>query len=87
METYKSNPDDAAFGCCDYQRAFALTYLGWNWLRMARAAQAGDDAGFAQTKQVTAEYFATRLLSQVPALLGNVRVSAAPMMALDAMAF
>ncbi|TJY61939.1 acyl-CoA dehydrogenase [Sinimarinibacterium sp. CAU 1509] len=87
METYKSNPDDAAFGCCDYQRAFALTYLGWNWLRMVRAANAGSDAVYARTKQVTAEYFATRMLSQVPALLGNVRVSAAPMMELDAAAF
>ncbi len=87
METYKTNPDDAAFGCCDYQRAFALTYLGWNWLRMVRAADAAGDAVYARTKQVTAEYFATRMLSQVPALLGNVRVSAAPMMELDAGSF
>ncbi|MES0874544.1 acyl-CoA dehydrogenase family protein [Sinimarinibacterium thermocellulolyticum] len=84
QETYKSNPEDAAFGCCDYQRAFALTYLGWNWLRMARAAEKTGDAAFAKTKRVTAEYFATRLLSQVPALLGNVRESAASIMALDA---
>ncbi len=83
QQSYKSSPDDAAFGCCDYQRAFALTYLGWNWLRMARAASAGGDASFAQIKQVTAEYFATRMLSQVPALLANVRESAAPMMELD----
>ncbi len=87
QDSYKSNPDDAAFGCCDYQRAFALTYLGWNWLRMARAAEQSGDAAFAKTKRVTAEYFATRLLSQVPALLANVRESAAPMMELDAAAF
>ena len=87
QETYRSNPDDAAFGCCDYQRAFALTYLGWNWLRMVRAAEQSGDAGFAQAKRVTGEYFATRLLSQVPALLGNVRESAAPLMALDAELF
>jgi alkylation response protein AidB-like acyl-CoA dehydrogenase len=84
QETYKSSPDDAAFGCCDYQRAFALTYLGWNWLRMARAAEGSGDAAFAKTKRVTAEYFATRMLSQVPALLANVRESASAMMELDA---
>jgi alkylation response protein AidB-like acyl-CoA dehydrogenase len=84
QETYKSNPDDAAFGCCDYQRAFALTYLGWNWLRMARAAERTGDRVFARTKRVTAEYFATRMLSQVPALLANVRESAASMMELSA---
>lgn len=83
QETYKSNPDDAAFGCCDYQRAFALTYLGWNWLRMVRAAEKTGDAAFAKSKRVTAEYFATRMLSQVPALLGNVRESAASMMELE----
>ncbi|MEW6166221.1 MAG: acyl-CoA dehydrogenase family protein [Pseudomonadota bacterium] len=87
QETYKSNPDDAAFGCCDYLRAFSLTYLGWNWLRMARAAEKTGDAAFAKAKHVTAEYFATRMLSQVPALLANVRASAAPMMALDAQSF
>ncbi|MEQ1440407.1 acyl-CoA dehydrogenase family protein [Fontimonas sp. SYSU GA230001] len=84
QETYKSSPDDAAFGCCDYQRAFALTYLGWNWLRMVRAADKTGDAGLARTKRVTAAYFATRMLSQVPALLANVRESAAPMMELSA---
>lgn len=87
LETYKSSPDDAAFGCCDYQRAFALTYLGWNWLRMVRASDAAGDAKFAQTKRVTAEYFATRQLSQVPALLANVQQDAAPMMALEAQDF
>ncbi|MFA5938593.1 MAG: acyl-CoA dehydrogenase family protein [Sinimarinibacterium sp.] len=87
QETYKSNPDDAAFGCCDYQRAFALTYLGWNWLRMVRAAEVTGDATYAKTKRVTAEYFATRVLSQVPALLANVRESAAPMMELNAELF
>ncbi len=87
QQSYKSTPDDAAFGCCDYQRAFALTYLGWNWLRMVKASASHSDAGYAQAKRVTAEYFATRMLSQVPALLANVRESAGPMMELDAASF
>src|SRR3546814_8761935 len=29
QESYKLTPDDAAFGCVDFLRAFSLTYLGW----------------------------------------------------------
>ncbi|WP_043112470.1 acyl-CoA dehydrogenase family protein [Solimonas flava] len=83
QESYKLTPDDAAFGCVDFLRAFALTYLGWNWLRMVRAAEAGSDVAFAAAKRVTAQFFAARLLSQVPTLLANVRESAAEAMALD----
>ncbi|QHS09859.1 acyl-CoA dehydrogenase family protein [Sinimarinibacterium sp. NLF-5-8] len=81
---FKTCPDDAAFGCVDYQRAFALTYLGWNWLRMARAAQACGDAQWVKIKLATAQFFATRILPQVPALLTIVEHSAADFMALDA---
>lgn len=83
QESYKLTPDDAAFGCVDFLRAFSLTYLGWNWLRMVRAAETAGDAAFAASKRATAMFFATRLLSQVPALLGNVRESAGELMALD----
>jgi hypothetical protein len=84
QNSYKLTPDDAAFGCVDFLRAFALTYLGWNWLRMVRAAEAGGDAAFATSKRATAQFFATRMLSQVSGLLANVRESAGELMALDA---
>lgn len=87
QQTFKETPDDGAFGCVEYQRAFALTYLGYNWLRMAKAAHAQSDEIFRQGKLATAEYFATRMLSQVPAILDNVRQPAAPLMALDARHF
>jgi len=88
QESYKTTPDDAAFACVDYQRAFALTYLGWNWLRTVRALEASDlDANARQMKLATAEYFATRMLTQVPAKLDNVRQTAAPLMALSAANF
>src|SRR3546814_6036741 len=51
QESYKLTPDDAAFGCVDFLPAFSLTYLGWNWLRMVRAAEAGGDAAFAARKR------------------------------------
>ncbi|SEQ57624.1 Acyl-CoA dehydrogenase [Solimonas aquatica] len=82
-ESYKTSPDDAAFGCVDYMRAFSLVYLGWNWLRIVRAADAGGDAAFAATKRVTAQFFVNRMLSQVPSLLLNVRQSATEAMQAD----
>jgi alkylation response protein AidB-like acyl-CoA dehydrogenase len=87
QQSYKTTPDDAAFGCVDFQRAFCLAYLGYNWLRMAKAAASNKDAGFRQGKRVTAEFFAQRMLSQVPALLANVRNPVADLMALDAVNF
>ena len=45
------------------------------------------DAAFAAAKRATAQFFATRLLSQVPSLLANVRESAAEAMAADVAAF
>jgi len=84
QESYKASPDDAGFGAADYLRAFALCMLGYNWLRMARAAARGQDADFAQAKRVTAEFFAQRLLPQVHALCGVVRNPAKNLMDLPA---
>jgi alkylation response protein AidB-like acyl-CoA dehydrogenase len=84
QQTYKSSPDDAAFGCADFLRAFSLTYLGWAWLRMVRAAK-GE--AFAASKRATAEYFATRQLTLVPALCAAVRQPAGNLMTLEASVF
>lgn len=81
QESYKDQPLDAAFGCVDYQRAFALTYLGFNWLRMVRAAK-GADASFRNGKLVTAKFFASRMLSQVAGLCANVTQPCADLMEL-----
>ncbi|HZP12137.1 MAG TPA: acyl-CoA dehydrogenase family protein [Nevskiaceae bacterium] len=87
QESYKTSPDDAAFGCADFLRAFALTYLGYNWLRMAKAAAAQSDRSLRAAKFATANFFATRMLSQVSALLANVRAPAAEPMQLAASDF
>jgi alkylation response protein AidB-like acyl-CoA dehydrogenase len=84
QQSFKTDPNSGAFGCVDYQRAFALTYLGYNWLRMAVAAEGHPDADFKAQKQATARFFASRMLSQVPALLANVQAPADELMALDA---
>jgi hypothetical protein len=75
--------DDAAFGAEDYVRAFALTLLGWSWLRIKRASRQSRD-GNAIAKQVTAEFVATRLLPQVPLLCDSALLSAKPMLGLNA---
>ncbi len=88
QQSYKTTPDDAAFGCVDYLRAFSLTYLGWNWLRMVRALDSSDlDTAARQSKLATAQFFVTRQLSQVPSLLANVREDATPLMSLSASSF
>jgi alkylation response protein AidB-like acyl-CoA dehydrogenase len=87
QKSYKDTPDDAAFGCVDFQRAFALTYLGYNWLRMAKAAHRSADENFKRVKLATAEYFATRMLTQVPGLCVAVRNAASGLMQVPASAF
>ncbi|HEU0198232.1 MAG TPA: acyl-CoA dehydrogenase family protein [Nevskiaceae bacterium] len=79
----QDNPNDAGFGCTAYLRAFALTYLGWNWLRMVRAANRQADGNFKTGKQVTAHFFAARLLPEVANLCQRVQQPASDYMACD----
>jgi len=87
QESFKTNPDDAGFGAVDFLRAFALTYLGYNWLRMAKAASGSGDESFKRSKLATAQFFAARMLPQVRSLCANVRSSATELMQLDGAAF
>ena len=72
-ESFKSSPEVAGFGAVDYQRAFALTYLGYNWLRMVKASGGQPDEGFRKAKQATAEFFVHRMLPHVHTLLSTVQ--------------
>ncbi len=73
-------PNDAGAGAVDYQRAFALVMLGYNWLRMAAAAQDHADPEFATAKLLTAQFFMKRLLPQVHGLLAAVEAGARDLM-------
>ncbi len=86
-ESFKQNPDAAGFGAVDYLRAFSLTYLGYNWLRMCKAATKSGDEGFRQAKLATGEFFALRMLSQVPVLCENVKTPVDSLVQLDAANF
>jgi hypothetical protein len=65
-------------------RAFSLTWLGYNWLRMAKAASKQPQSLMAQAKLATAKYFASRVLTSVPSLCANATIPAASLMALPA---
>lgn len=83
MQRTADSADDAAFGAEDYARAFALTLMGWSWLRIRRALHQRRD-GSAMAKQVTAEFVATRVLPQVPVLCESALLSAKTMLRLNA---
>ena len=87
QNSFKSNPNDAAFSCTDYLRAFSYVYLGYNWLRMAKAAHDHSDEALRTSKLATAEFFAQRYLSQVEGLCDNVSQNSENLMALDAANF
>ncbi|MBI2383242.1 MAG: acyl-CoA dehydrogenase C-terminal domain-containing protein [Gammaproteobacteria bacterium] len=87
QESFKTNPNDAGFGAVDFLKAFSLTALGYNWLRMVKAAAKQPDAGLRKAKRITAEFFAARLLTQVPTLCANVRQNADSLMQLEAEQF
>lgn len=80
QSTFREDPADAAYGCCDYMRAYALVTLGHAWLRMLRAVEAHEDRRFAEAKQVTAHHFATRLLPLATTLCRTASAPAAPIM-------
>lgn len=86
-DSFKSAPDTAGFGAVDYQRAFCLTYLGWNWLRMTKAVAKHPDADFREAKLATAQFFITRMLPHVNTLLATVRAPTDSLMALQASSF
>ena len=87
IESFKTAPDTAGFGAVDFQRAFCLTYLGWNWLRMIKAAAKHPDQGFREAKTATAEFFVTRMLPHVHTLLSTVRAPTDSLMSLKAANF
>ena len=84
QQGYREDPDAAGAGAVPYLRAFALTLLGYNWLRMAKAASALEEGPFRDAKLATARFYADRMLPEVSTLLSVVRNDAEAMMALPA---
>lgn len=83
QSSFKENPNDAGAAAVDYLRAFALTLLGYNWLRSVQALAGRNDA-FAQSKLATARFFAERLLPEVHSLCETASAGSESLMAINA---
>lgn len=73
-----ANPDDAAAGAVEYQRMFALVWVGFMWARMAVIAAeklptaSGEDKIFYQSKLDTATFYFAKTLPQALGLLASI---------------
>jgi alkylation response protein AidB-like acyl-CoA dehydrogenase len=65
-----ANPDEAGGAATDYLRIFALTSLGWMWVKMAKTAQkklaegAEGLAPYYEAKLMTARFFVQKMLPE-----------------------
>ncbi|WP_341214019.1 acyl-CoA dehydrogenase C-terminal domain-containing protein [uncultured Limimaricola sp.] len=92
MQSGMKDPNAALSGSTDFMHLMGHVCLGWTWARMARAAQAGLDAGtgdrgFYETKLATGRYYMARQLPATKMHLARIESGAAPVMALADDAF
>ena len=92
MQNGMKDPNAALAGSSDFMHLMGHVCLGWTWARMAKAAQAGLDAGtgdrgFYETKLATGRYYMVRQLPATKMHLARIESGAAPVMALEADAF
>ncbi|MGN6122244.1 MAG: acyl-CoA dehydrogenase C-terminal domain-containing protein [Sphingomonas oligoaromativorans] len=92
MQNGMKDPNNAGAAAYPLMTMMGIVSLGWMWLKMARAAQAGLDAGegdkaFLEAKLVTARFFAERMLPDVGALRRKLEGGAEAVMALPVEAF
>ncbi|MBI1171514.1 acyl-CoA dehydrogenase [bacterium] len=84
------NPSDALSGSTDFLHLVGHVCLGLMWVRMARAALTGLEAGedaFLSAKLVTARHYLTRHLPACALHLARIEAGGETVMALDAQAF
>ncbi len=87
MQNGMANPNHVGAGAHHYMHILGTVALGLMWLRMARVAQAGLDAGtgdtgFYRAKLVTARHFAERQMPDTGALRRKIEAGADAMMEL-----
>ncbi len=92
MQNGMKDPNNAGAAAYPLMTLMGVVSLGWMWLKMARAAQAGLDAGegdksFLEAKLITARFFAERVLPDAGALRRKLEGGAEAIMALPAEAF
>jgi alkylation response protein AidB-like acyl-CoA dehydrogenase len=92
MQNGMKDPNHAGAAAYPLMTLMGIVSLGWMWLKMARAAQAGLDAGegdaaFLEAKLITARFFAERVLPDAGALRRKLEGGAEAIMALPVEAF
>ncbi len=88
-EAAATDPNARGAAANEYLRLFALTVLGWMWVRMAAVATAKTDSGdpYYETKLQVGRYFMSRVLPQTGAVDAVMRSGSSPLMALSEAAF
>jgi len=81
------NPDEVGAAAMDYLMYSGYIILAYLWLRMAIAAQAQDDPGFAQAKLATCDFYFKRLLPRTAMHRAAVEAGSECLMSLPAQAF
>jgi len=83
-ERSATDPSEAGAAGTDFQRMFGLTLFAWQWLKMARVAEAGlargNDDGFLAGKIMTARFFYRRMLPMAEGHWQSLQAGAETMM-------
>ena len=92
MKQGMADPNHAGAAAYSYMTLMGIVTLGWMWLKMTRASGAAIAAGegdrtFHEAKQVTARFFAERMLPDAGALRRKIEGGADSVMALPVEAF
>jgi len=92
MQHGMKDPNNAGAAAYPLMTLMGIVLIGWMWLKMARAAQKGLDAGegdraFLDAKLVTARFYAERILPDAGALRRKLEGGAEAVMALPVEAF
>ncbi len=92
MQNGMKNPNAALAGSYDFMHMMGHVCLGLMWVRIAKAAYAGLDAGagdrgFLEAKLATARFYMARQLPLCTSHLARIETGADPVMALPAEAF
>lgn len=82
-----SAPQEVSACASDYMRLFALTALGYLWVRAAEVALPKSNEAFYGAKLSTARFFMQRILPQTAGLHAMIMAGAAPVMDLEEASF
>jgi alkylation response protein AidB-like acyl-CoA dehydrogenase len=92
VQNAMTNPNNAGAAAYPYMQCMGVVALGWMWLKMLRASSAalaaGDgDKAFHEAKQITARFFAERILPEAGAARRKIEGGADSVMALPVESF